>query len=72
MELDYTAIKRKVERERCIEHNQNAEFTKTKDGFSIKACCCESFEKKMAKKAETFVAEEAENVINKMMKNMFK
>ncbi|HRE78149.1 MAG TPA: hypothetical protein PLL09_10035 [Flavobacterium sp.] len=67
MEIDYNAIKSKVERERCTEHNQNAKFTKTRDGYCIKTCC-EKFEKKIAKKAETFLEKEIENLLNKMLR----
>ena len=67
MEIDYNAIKSKVERERCIEHNQNAKFIKTRDGYSI-ITCCEKFEKKIAKKAETFLEKEIENLLNKNKK----
>ena len=71
MDLDYNEIKRKIERERCAEHNESAKFVKTSNGFSITACC-DNFEKKMSEKAEKIVGEETENAVNKMLKNMFK
>lgn len=72
MDIDYNSIKRKIENEKCTEHNQNAEFIKTKKGFKIKTICCENFEKKMIKKGESLLTEETENAIDKMIKNMFK
>ena len=69
--LDYSAIKRKIERECCSEHGENAKFIKTNDGFKMQTCC-DNFGNTMSKKAEKIVGEETQNAINKMMKNIFK
>ena len=37
--LDYNSIKRKIESEKCSEHNESPEFRQTSKGFEIKASC---------------------------------
>ncbi|SHE92320.1 hypothetical protein [Chryseobacterium takakiae] len=66
-ELDYNSIKRKIESQKCAEHNQNPQFIKTSKGFEIKACC-ENFRSQLVKKAEKIIADETQKAIEKMMK----
>lgn len=70
-ELDYNSIKRKIESQKCTEHNQNPQFIKTSKGFEIKACC-ENFRSQLVKKAEKIIADETQKAIEKMMKNILK
>lgn len=69
--LDYTAIKRKIERELCTEHNAHPELKKTAKGFQIDSCC-EEFNEKLTKKVGKIVAEQTKLGIEKMLKNAFK
>jgi len=70
-DLDYNSIKRKIESQKCSEHNENPEFRKTSKGFEIKACC-ENFRSELIQKSEKIIAEETKKSIEKMMKNIFK
>lgn len=70
-DLDYNSIKRKIESQKCSEHNKNPEFIKTSKRFEIKACC-ENFRGELVKKSEKIIAEETKKSIEKMMKNIFK
>jgi hypothetical protein len=70
-DLDYNSIKRKIESQKCPEHNETPEFIKTSKGFQIKACC-ENFRSELIKKSEKIIAEETKKAIEKMMKNIFK
>lgn len=70
-DLNYNSIKRKIESQKCSEHNKNPEFIKTLKGFEIKACC-ENFRSDLVKKSEKIIAEETKKSIEKMMKNIFK
>lgn len=69
--IDYNSVKRKIERERCIEHNQHSKFEKTFKGFNISACC-EEFHSKMIKKTEKIIADETKIAVEKMLKNAFR
>lgn len=70
-DLDYNLIKRKIESQKCSEHNKNPKFIKTSSGFEIKACC-ENFRSEVIKKSENIIADETKKAIEKMMKNIFK
>lgn len=70
-DLDYSSIKRKIENQKCSEHNKNPQFIKTIKGFEIKACC-ENFRRDIIKRSERIIAEETQKAIEKMMKNIFK
>ncbi len=70
-DLDYNSIKRKIESQKCSEHNNNPQFIKTSKGFEIKACC-ENFRSELVKRSEKIIAEETKKSIEKMMKNIFK
>lgn len=69
--LDYSAIKRKIEIEVCIEHNVSPQFIKTAKGFQIN-CCCEEFKKKLLEKAQKHIAEQTKLAVDKMLKKAFK
>lgn len=70
-DLDYNSIKRKIESQKCSEHNKNPQFIKTSKGFQIKACC-ENFRSELVNESEKIIAEETKKAIEKMMKNIFK
>lgn len=70
-ELDYNSIKRKIESQKCPEHDEHPQFIKTSKGFEIKACC-ENFRSQLVKNSEKIIADEAQKAIEKMMKNIFK
>lgn len=70
-DLDYNSIKRKIENQKCSEHNKNPQFIKTSKGFEIKACC-ENFRSELVKKSEKIITEETKKSIEKMMKNILK
>lgn len=69
--IDYNSVKRKVERELCVIHNQHPKFERTNNGFNISACC-EAFQSKIVKKTETIMADEIEVAIDKMLTKAFR
>lgn len=69
--LDYNAIKRKIESETCLKHNEHPEFKKTSNGFQINSCC-EEFKSKLAEKAKKLVGEQAKSSVQDMLKKAFK
>jgi hypothetical protein len=69
--IDYSAIKRKIESETCVNHNKQPEFIKTSSGFQINSCC-EEFKSKLSEKAKKLVAEEMRIYAQKMFKSAFK
>ena len=69
--LDYTSVKRKIEREKCLKHNEHPKFERTGNGFNILACC-EEFRTKMLQKTENIMADETKSAIEKMLKKTFR
>ncbi|WP_139855732.1 hypothetical protein [Aequorivita sinensis] len=69
--IDYNSVKRKIERELCVTHNQHPKFEKTHKGFNISACC-EAFQAKIVKKTETIMADETKVAIEKMLSKAFR
>lgn len=69
--IDYSSVKRKIEKEKCNEHNEHPKFEKTGKGFNILACC-EEFRSEMVKKTEKIMTEETKAAIEKMLKKSFR
>jgi hypothetical protein len=69
--IDYSAIKRKIESETCVNHNKHPEFKQTSSGFQINSCC-EEFKSKLAEKGKKLVAEQMKLYAQKMFKSAFK
>ncbi|MCX8523156.1 hypothetical protein OF897_04370 [Chryseobacterium formosus] len=70
-DLDYNSIKRKIESQKCSEHNKNPQFMKTSKGFDIKTCC-ENFRSELVKISERLIVEETQKAIDQVMRNAFK
>lgn len=69
--IDYNSVKRKIEKERCLLHNEHPKFEKTHNGFNITACC-EEFRSKMIQRSESIMADETKLAIDKMMRKAFR
>jgi len=69
--LDYSTIKRKIENEKCREHNSHPEFVKTATGFQINSCC-DDFKDRLVEEAKKIITAETKSAIQKMMKKAFK
>ena len=49
MSIDFNAICREAEKQKCPVHYKHATVKKETTGFSIENCCCDEFKEKMIK-----------------------
>ena len=64
--MDFKKIARKLEREKCLKHNEKPIVTVKKDDIELK-CCCIDFRDKLTNKMEKEISKQVEDDFNKSL-----